>query len=175
MTFLCVMVAPPGAGKSTWLKSRFPATGIVCLDTIRGWCTDNESDQTVNDAAVDIQRMILTQRLARRRPTAVDSTNITADRREPLLQLARRYYIPTVAVVLDTPLEVCHANNDLRDIRHVPPTVIERHWHALHDDFPEPAAVPGFDVTRWISPDRDRVFVDLDRLPAEATSWACLH
>lgn len=52
---LVVMIGPSGSGKSTWLEQRFTKTQIVCLDTLRGWLTDDDSNQEVNPEAVDLR------------------------------------------------------------------------------------------------------------------------
>lgn len=172
MTHLVVMVAPPGAGKSTWLAPRYPlATQRVCLDTFRDWCTDDEGDQTVNAAAATIQQLILAERLTRRLATAVDSTNINPVIRNDLVLIANRYGVPVVAVVLDTPLELCQRRNAARRDP-VPAWKVELMWQQLHDEFRAPCAIPGFAVTRWVQPAGDRVF--FKSLPAGATSWPAL-
>jgi predicted kinase len=61
----------------------------------------------------------------------VDATNLERWARERLLAIARRHDRAAIAVVLDTPPEVCAARNRLRPQRQVPVSVVRRHQQRL--------------------------------------------
>lgn len=64
--------------------------------------------------------------------TVVDATNVQAEARRKLVQLAREYDVLPVAVVLDLPEEVCRARNATRpDRAGMPRHVVQRHRREL--------------------------------------------
>lgn len=160
MTALVVMIAPPAAGKSTWVKARFVATQRVNLDTFRGMVSDNDHDQEATSEAVAIQHLIVAARCQRRLLTVVDATNTRCSVRREVLRHAVDNQLLTVAVVLDVPLDTCQARNIARRDAggmFVPPDVIERMWTTMQANIPA-GPVPDFDVTRRIGPDGDQLF-----------------
>lgn len=171
---LLVLVARPGAGKSTLARSWFPPETdpyrIVELDDLRGWLTGDPGNQTADALAVRIRHMIIGSRLKRGLITVVDATNIRPEYRDELLRQARRHKARTVAVVLDVPADVCKARNEGRP-HPVPDEVIDRMDYLWIDRKSVPAEGPldGFDQTVRISVDGDRqVFGDLD---VEGAVW----
>jgi predicted kinase len=153
---MVVTIAPPGAGKSTWIGERAVAQQRVNLDTYRGLIADDEGDQTANNEAAAIQGIILGGRLRRGLLTYIDSTNTRAKFRGELLAKAAQFGAFTVAVVWDLPIGLCIDRNLSRD-RQVPAEVIERMHLAIRTDIPE-GPVPGFHLTRRI---RYRVGADV--------------
>ncbi|MEV5249874.1 AAA family ATPase [Streptomyces werraensis] len=127
---ICVLVGPPGCGKSTF-AARYPASWRVCLDLYRLAATDDEADQTATPVAAEIQNLLLDARLARGRTTLVDSCNVHAHVREGLLARARYWQRPIVAVLFDVPLAIAEAQNSNRD-RVVPSSVVRD----LHEMLP---------------------------------------
>jgi predicted kinase len=93
---------------------------------------DDPHDQAATDAAFELLHAALTLRLARRRLTVVDATNVEHWARQQPLALARRARRPPVAVVFDLPLEVCLARNAARDVPR-PPAAIRRQHRWLRD------------------------------------------
>ena len=55
--------------------------------------------------------VIAAKRLERGLLTVVDATNVQPEARKPLVELARRYHVLPVAIVLDLPERVCEARN----------------------------------------------------------------
>ncbi len=54
---------------------------------------------------------IAAKRLERGLLTVVDATNVQPEARKPLVELARRYHVLPIAIVLDLPERVCEARN----------------------------------------------------------------
>ncbi|GGZ18342.1 ATP-binding protein [Streptomyces nitrosporeus] len=134
---VCVLIGPPGCGKST-LATRWPDSWRVSLDTYRRWATDSETDQSATPVAVQIQDLLLDARLSRGLTTIIDSTNLRPHARAGLLARARYWQRPILAVLFDTPLATVEAQNAARD-RTVPAHVVRE----LHQLLPTPDQLRG--------------------------------
>src|SRR5262249_18303945 len=86
---LVVLVGPSGSGKSPFARRHFQPTEILSSDFFRGLVCDDEAEQSVNKDAFESLHFILNKRLANRRLTVVDATNVQAEPRHTLLALAR--------------------------------------------------------------------------------------
>ena len=120
---LVVLVGASGAGKSTWAAARFRADQVVSTDALRGLVGEGEHDQRAGKDAFDVLDLVLERRLKRKLLTVVDSLALDAKRREALRAAAARHGVPCVAVVFETPPEVCRARNKARP-RPVPAKVL---------------------------------------------------
>jgi predicted kinase len=158
---LVVMIGPSGSGKSTWLARRFTKTQIVCLDTLRGVLTDDEGNQEVNPEVVDLRARILNVRCSRRLRTAVDSTSLYPEHRSELTLFAHLNGMMPIAVVMETPLEVCIEQNKMRD-RVVPEDVIRRQHAQFVKSVGSTGNVHGFAVTRRIRERSREIWTDPD-------------
>lgn len=123
---LVLLVGTSGSGKSTFARDRFQPTQVLSSDSLRGWISDDPSDQTVSKEAFAVLHDLVRYRLALGRTTVVDATNLTVEARGPLLALARAYGQPAVAIVFDIPESVCVARDGDRNGRSVGPAVIRR-------------------------------------------------
>src|SRR4051794_29048733 len=121
---LVVLIGPSGAGKSTFARRHFLATEILSSDACRAMISDHENDQTVTIQAFEVLRFIAGKRLALRRLTVVDATNVQPEARKPLVELARQYHCLPVAIVLDLPEKICHERNNARADRDFGPHVV---------------------------------------------------
>ncbi len=128
---LVLLVGPSGAGKSTFARRHFKPTEVLSSDFFRGMVADDEGDQRASGAAFELLHLVAAKRLAGGRLTVIDATNVKADARRPLIDLARRYHVPLAALVFDLPPEVCADRNRLRAERSVGPDVVRRHADAL--------------------------------------------
>ncbi len=128
---LVVLVGPTGSGKSTFARRHFRPTEVLSSDFFRALVADDESDQSAMPDAFDLLHETAARRLARRRLTVIDATNVKADSRKQLLELARRYHYLTAAIVFNLPPELCEVYNARRPERHVGADVIRSHAELL--------------------------------------------
>jgi protein phosphatase len=128
---LVLLVGPSGCGKSTFARRHFRPTEVLSSDFFRGLVCDDETNQAASAPAFELLHQTAARRLAWRRFTVVDATNVRAEARKPLRELARRYHFLTAAVVFDLPEEVCLAHNARRPDRVVGAHVIRRQTDEL--------------------------------------------
>lgn len=131
---LVLLVGPSGAGKSTFARMHFRPTEILSSDFFRAMIADDEADQTATREAFHLLHQVAEARLRRGRLTVIDATNTRREARLPLLELARRYHVPCVAIVFDYPREVYVRHDRQRAGRHVGPDVIERQLRQLEEN-----------------------------------------
>ncbi|MFV0127273.1 polynucleotide kinase-phosphatase [Streptomyces sp. HMX112] len=129
---LVVLIGATGSGKSTFARKHFKPTEIVSSDFCRGLVADDENDQSASGDAFDVLHYIVGKRLAAGRLTVVDATSVQQESRRQLVRLAREHDVLPIAIVLDTPEEVCAERNAARpDRAGVPRHVIQRHRREL--------------------------------------------
>lgn len=122
---LVVLIGPSGSGKSTFAGQHFPRTHVLSSDEMRAIVADDPNDQSATEAAFELLHTALGLRLAARRASVVDATNVERWARGRLLAVARRAGRPALAIVLALPLETCLGRNLARpDPR--PPAAIRR-------------------------------------------------
>ncbi|MFI1719201.1 AAA family ATPase [Streptomyces litmocidini] len=128
---LVVLIGASGAGKST-LARTWPASQVLSLDSLRGTVSDDPGDQAATADAADVLKLILERRMARRLNTVIDATNVDQPVRVELVMTAKRYGVPTVAVVVSTPLSLCLQRQQPRLAnRRVPDDVVRRQHEAM--------------------------------------------
>jgi protein phosphatase len=129
---LVVLVGASGSGKSTFARRHFKPTEVISSDFCRGLVGDDENDQGATRDAFDVLHYIAGKRLAAGRRTVVDATSVQQDSRRQLVELARKYDVLPIAIVLDVPEEVCAGRNAARpDRAGMPRRVIQRHIREL--------------------------------------------
>ncbi|MEU6665296.1 polynucleotide kinase-phosphatase [Streptomyces sp. NPDC046727] len=129
---LVVLVGASGSGKSTFARRHFKPTEVISSDFCRGLVSDDENDQSATRDAFDVLHYIAGKRLAAGRRTVVDATSVQQDSRRQLIELARKYDVLPIAIVLDMPEEVCAERNAARtDRADMPRRVIQRHIREL--------------------------------------------
>ncbi|KAB1989110.1 polynucleotide kinase-phosphatase [Streptomyces triticiradicis] len=129
---LVVLIGASGSGKSTFARRHFKPTEVISSDFCRGLVADDENDQSASGDAFDVLHYIAGKRLAAGRRTVVDATNVQQDSRRQLIELARKYDVLPIAVVLDVPEDVCAERNASRtDRAEMPRRVIQRHTREL--------------------------------------------
>ncbi|GHI02266.1 polynucleotide kinase-phosphatase [Streptomyces cellostaticus] len=129
---LVVLVGASGSGKSTFARRHFKPTEVISSDFCRGLVSDDENDQSATRDAFDVLHYIAGKRLAAGRRTVVDATSVQQDSRRQLVELAKKYDVLPIAIVLDVPEEVCAERNAARtDRADMPRRVIQRHIREL--------------------------------------------
>ncbi|MEU1463202.1 polynucleotide kinase-phosphatase [Streptomyces sp. NPDC005727] len=129
---LVVLVGASGSGKSTFARRHFKPTEVISSDFCRGLVSDDENDQSASRDAFDVLHYIAGKRLAAGRRTVVDATSVQQDGRRQLIELARKYDVLPIAIVLDVPENVCAERNASRtDRADMPRRVIQRHIREL--------------------------------------------
>ncbi|MFJ9899811.1 polynucleotide kinase-phosphatase [Streptomyces sp. NPDC091280] len=129
---LVVLIGASGSGKSTFAQRHFKPTEVISSDFCRGLVSDDENDQSATRDAFDVLHYIAGKRLAAGRRAVVDATSVQQDSRRQLIDLAKRFDVLPIAVVLDVPEEVCAERNAARaDRAGMPRRVITRHTREL--------------------------------------------
>lgn len=128
---LIVLIGASGAGKST-LARTWPDSQVLSLDSLRGTVSDDPGDQSATGDAADVLKLILERRMARKLNTVIDATNVEQSVRVELVAAAKRYGMPTVAVIVATPLPVCLERQGPRPAnRRVPEDVVRAQHQAM--------------------------------------------
>lgn len=123
---MVLLIGVAASGKSTFARHHFAPTEILSSDALRAVITDDPQAQAATDDAFDLLHRILAMRLGRGRLTVIDATNVEAWARGELLAVARRHRRPSVAIVLDLPLEVALARNVARAAPRPPAAAVRR-------------------------------------------------
>ncbi len=127
---LIVLIGAAGAGKSTFAAGHFASDEVLSSDRFRSIVSGDEADQSATRAAFQRLHRAVAGRLAARRLTVIDATNVQARARRALLALADDAELPTIALVIDPPEAVVLAQN-LGRPRVVDPVVVRRHLDQL--------------------------------------------
>ncbi|MGC9501234.1 AAA family ATPase [Streptomyces sp. WG7] len=128
---LIVLIGASGSGKST-LARTWPASQVLSLDDLRGTVSDDPSRQDATADAADVLKLILERRMARKLNTVIDATNVEQSVRVELVMAAKRHGMPTVAVIVATPLPVCLERQGPRPAnRRVPEDVVRAQHQAM--------------------------------------------
>jgi protein phosphatase len=128
---LVVLIGASGSGKSTLARRLFERTEILSSDTFRGWVSNDENNQEATGDAFEVLHYLARKRLARGLLTVIDATNVRAEDRQPLVQLAREFHCLPVAIIVDTPEKVCHDRNATRPDRDFGPHVVRNQRRAV--------------------------------------------
>jgi predicted kinase len=136
---MVMLIGPSGSGKSMFAARHFAPTEVLSSDAMRAMVADDPNDQSATDAAFELLHTALALRLARRRLTVLDATNVEGWARQAPLAIARRQRRPAVAIAFALPLEVCLARNLARE-KPRPPASIRRQHRWLVESL---ATLPG--------------------------------
>jgi protein phosphatase len=129
---LVVMIGASGCGKSTFVRKHFGRFESISSDFCRGLVSNDENDQSATTSAFDVLHFVAAKRLERGLLTVVDATNVQPEARKPLVELARRFHVLPVGIVLDLPESVCTARNRERPDRDFGPHVVRQQRSQLH-------------------------------------------
>jgi len=123
VTELVIMSGLPGAGKDTYVRAHFGNWPVVSLDGLR---EELEVDPTDNQGKVlQAARERAKELLRRRQPFVWNATNLTKQRRAPILSLAADSCTSTRIVYVESPASELFAQNRQR-VAAVPERVIRR-------------------------------------------------
>jgi protein phosphatase len=142
---LVVLIGPSGSGKSTFAARHFAPTEVLSSDAFRALVADDPNDQRATPDAFDLLHRVADRRLRRRRVTVVDATNVERSARRGLLAIAKSRRSPSVAIVLDVPLDVCLERNRRRGGQQVPEAALRRQQARAQRSVPG-LADEGFDA-----------------------------
>ncbi|MGZ8437779.1 MAG: AAA family ATPase [Candidatus Limnocylindrales bacterium] len=130
---LVVLVAAAGAGKTTFAARHFDPAEILSSDAYRARIAGDEADQRATRAAFEQLHRELEQRLADRRLTVIDATNVERSARQALVTRAATTGLPAIAIVLDLPSTTVLSRNAGRSSRIVDERVVLRHLGRLRE------------------------------------------
>jgi predicted kinase len=122
-----VLCGPAACGKTTFAERHFRPTQIISSDWARARVCDDERDQRFQAQAFALVHFLIGQRLSLNRLCVVDSTALSSQARQDLLELARKHQVPGVAFLFDVSLEKCLERDQGRQ-RIVGRAVIERQY-----------------------------------------------
>ena len=128
---LVVLVGAAGSGKSTFAGRHFGLDEILASDALRALVSGDEADQAATRPAFAILHRGVARRLAERRTTVVDATNVQRHARLALVRRASTAGVPAVAIVLDLPGSVVVERNMARQGRVVDEAVVRAHLAQL--------------------------------------------
>ncbi|CAM5535111.1 Polynucleotide kinase-phosphatase OS=Streptomyces alboniger OX=132473 GN=CP975_27750 PE=4 SV=1 [Streptomyces alboniger] len=141
---LIVLLGAAGSGKST-TAAAWPPESVLELDTFRELISDDAPAPEATERAVHALGTVVERRLARRLTTVVDADHTGAAVRSKLLTIAERYDVPTVALVMATPLQLCLDRNALRPAHLQLPGDVVREQYARAVDATPCLRAEGFD------------------------------
>ncbi|MFE5896887.1 AAA family ATPase [Streptomyces sp. NPDC056488] len=133
---LVILIGASGSGKSTFAATWNPSQ-VLELDAFRAMVSDEAGDQQATADAVAALRTVLEARLTRKKTTVIDATNCERAVRAGLVQAARRHGVPTVAVLMGTPVSLCVIRQTARTPdRTVPADTVRAQHTAATTAFP---------------------------------------
>jgi polynucleotide kinase-phosphatase len=128
---LVTLIGVSGSGKTTFARKRFWPTEVLSTDYCRGLVADDENDQAATPAAFAALHFVAERRLEAGRLTVIDATNVRAEDRKGLVEIARRYHALPVAIVLNLPERICRERNRARPDRNFGGHVIANQLRTL--------------------------------------------
>lgn len=132
---LVLLIGVSGSGKSTFAKKHFEQYEIISSDECRGIVSNYVNNPSATEDAFDLLHYIIEKRLKNHLLTVIDATNVETNYRLQLIQLAKKYHILPVAIVLELPRKVCEARNDARTDRNLSRHVIRQQYTNLKQSF----------------------------------------
>jgi protein phosphatase len=128
---LVVLIGASGSGKSTFARNNFGRFEVLSSDFCRGLVSNDENDQSATKAAFETLHFIGAKRLEQGLLTVIDATNVQSEARKPLVELARRFHVLPVAIVLDVSERLCEERNRGRTDRNFGAHVIRQQHSQL--------------------------------------------
>ena len=129
---LILMVAPAGAGKTTFslkLQSELSCERLSS-DELRAKFGTSESDLGVSKLVFAHMQTEAEKLLAAGKTVIIDATNLSAKSRNRFIPIARKLNLSVIAYMVDVPVKVAIERNASRE-RKVPVFAIHQHYKAL--------------------------------------------
>lgn len=159
---LVVLVGASGAGKTTFAARHFDPAEVLSSDGYRALVSGDEADQRATSAAFARLHGELARRLADRRLTVIDATNVERATRRGLLARSRAARLPAVAIVLDLAATIVLARNAARSGRVVDEGAVRHHLARMRSTLDESDARLEAEGFAHVVVLRDQV--DIDRV-----------
>ncbi|HEX2420114.1 MAG TPA: LLM class flavin-dependent oxidoreductase, partial [Acidimicrobiia bacterium] len=169
---LIVLIGPSGAGKSSWAELRYRPEEVVSSDRLRALVGSGEHDLDASEVAFDILDRIVAARVGRRLTAVVDTLGFDTARRRRNREAASQAGMPAVAVLFETPEDLCRARNRMRQ-RPVPATVLSGQFRRLRQVAAELES-EGWDLIVRISDDGRALAEAPDATPEAAVGHSGL-
>lgn len=128
---LIALIGPSSSGKTTFAEKHFLRTQVLSSDAFRRMVSDDETEQSVSGDAFELLFRTAEKRLAHRKTTVIDATNLQRKDRKRLLELAKAQNVHTAAIVLELPREQLLKRNNAREDRVLPEPIIDSQISAL--------------------------------------------
>lgn len=128
---LVLLIGPTSCGKSSFARTHFRPTEVLSSDAFRAMVSDDENNQSVSKDAFEVLHTVALKRLTLGKLTVIDATNIQAEARKPLLEVAARTHVLSVAIVFDLPERVLLDRHRSRPDRPFSEKVIRSHTQQL--------------------------------------------
>jgi predicted kinase len=145
---LVVLIGAAGSGKSTLAERLFEPSDVLSSDAYRALVAGDAGDQRVTRVAFSILHRELAKRMAARRTTIIDATNVTTYARRSLVRRAAAADVAAVAIALQLPPALVLARNATRTGRIVPEAVVRRQIDALDRSLRRGLEADGFTALR---------------------------
>ena len=137
-TGVIAFIAPSGAGKSTFAKKHFSPEMVISSDLCRviikhgigqHLLEDSKhlSDESLSEGAFKMVHAWVEARLVHNLPVVVDATNGSPQSRQQLEEIAQKYHVRLIWLVLNVTEKVCQERNLLRPSP-IPANVIKRQY-----------------------------------------------
>ncbi|MGB0748425.1 MAG: polynucleotide kinase-phosphatase, partial [Magnetospiraceae bacterium] len=163
---LVLLIGASGSGKSSFARRLFKETEIVSSDSCRAMLADDETDQSVTADAFDLLEYIAAKRLAARRLTVIDATNVRPEDRARLIALAKRHHALPVGFAFFIKEDICHARNESRPNRNFGPHVVRNQTRAMKRGFSSLRKREGVrQLHTFDSPEEMDAVIAIDRKP----------
>lgn len=159
---IVLLVGTQGSGKSSFAHRHFARTEILARDAFRTLVCNDPSSQSNTATASGLMLAVLRARAANQVTTVIDSTNLRAEDRAAVIEVAAAHLTPTVALVLDVDVETCRHRVHARG-RIIRDEVLDANAAAVRGTLDDLSHEGHLAVHVWGEQDIPRVRFDHDR------------
>lgn len=124
-----IMIGLPRSGKSTWIeKNKTEKDVVLCADKLRYLVYNQRFWNDGEPLMWSVHGVVLRMLLEQGKDIIIDETNVSVNRRKPLIELAKKYGYKVIGVWVRTSKETCLDRAVLTNDEVIPP-VIHRMWN----------------------------------------------